>query len=263
MGDDLRQHPVLMENVRSALFRVAFRDVQRTDYSASTLRDVLSRYFGDLVRADPEFSAAHEEDCARAAREREARERDALRREEEARVRQRVREEQRQAERQTRLAQISAMPLLQRVRLLIAEGAGVDGPYPLEWTAASDAEVLSLPTDVRLALVRELSSKRNRLYRELRRRLRAPEWAAQVKQREALASSLRELPLRLQLEHLANSFIPVGKYPTWVATRAIEELATVPIELQARVLVRLTGQRRGIWRSLLEALRAKHDARAS
>lgn len=249
-GEDLHQHAVLRNKVAASLLPIALRDAARIDGSAPSLRRLLMRHFADLVSANPAISAACAEDRIRVAREQEERERERLQREEEDRAR----AAQREAARQARLDEISAMPLLQRVELLLAGGVGVEGPYPLEWARVPEVEVASLSNDVRRGLIRTLCFRRNEVYRELRRRLLAPDRLAKEKQRTELEALLRDKPVHLQLEHLASSTLPVGMYPVWLPARALEELPTLSPALKSLILRRLAGQRRGRWRSLLEAL---------
>lgn len=78
---------------------------------------------------------------------------------------------------------------------------------------------------------------------------------AREKERRALAKSLEGMSFLGQLEHLASATIPAGKYPASLAERASASASSVPDDLRARLLLRLTGQRRGVWRTLRDALK--------
>lgn len=258
LGGDLHRHPALKDKLLSVLLPVAIENAQMSDYDASALRHLLVTHYDGVLRGNHTLIEAHQADCERESKQREERERQHQLREEQERERDAQREEStrvRGLQRQSRVGEITRMGLTERVELMLSGSTGVAGPIPIEWAAVSVHEVQALPSTVRLALIRELRAKRHRVYREIRRRLQTPDREEQVRERSALAKSLEGASLLLQLDHLASATIPIGRYPASLADSASAHVSSIPEGLRSRLLVRLVGQRRGVWRSFRDALR--------
>lgn len=157
--------------------------------------------------------------------------------------------------RRARIAEISAMPLRQRVELLMSGGAGIEGPYPDSWGDVSEADLRSFDTESRQELMRTLRGRKSRILRRVRFTLKKVDELLEADDRKAFADSLGEMSLLEQLEHLASGRLRLGTYPVSLAYEAINNCAQVPAELRQRIVTRLAGQH-GVWGLLRETLAA-------
>ena len=258
LGHDLGRHPATKAKIESVLMPVAIQNTDRTDYGACALRRSLASHYGDVVQGNPQLANAYQQDLEREAIARDAREIERQHREENERQRNAQRDTERQvreADRQARVTEVASMTLPVRVALMLSGSTGVAGAIPMAWAEVSAQEVQALAPSARLALIQVLRRQRHRVYREIRRQLQTPDREAQEVQRSALGKSLEGMSLLRQLDHLASATIPVGKYPASLAERASASASSVPDDLRARLLLRLERQRRGVWRSLRDALR--------
>jgi hypothetical protein len=245
LWSDVEHHKDFKGELLEVLLPVALSTCEDDDYAASSLRELLAANYPDVLPQDSRLQKAHQRDLRRKAAEEDERKRRRLK----AEADEREREARLIAVREARIAEISAMPLRERLELLMASNSGIEGPYPDSWSDLTEADLRSLDTKSRQDLVRKLRRRKSRIFRRVRSALKKIDQSMEAELRKAFTASLAEMSLLEQLEHLAGGEVRLGRYPVSLAYEAINNSSQVPVELRQRVVRRLAGQH-GAWESL-------------
>lgn len=250
-GRELERHEGWKAELIEVILPIALSEAEKGDYGSTSLRALIVSQSPGLLKLHPALARAHRNDIAREKAAEEERERRRLADE----AHERDRQMRATALRNARMDEISALPLLRRVELLISGNIGLDGPYPDSWADIAPDELHSLSSEARLDLIRMLRGKRRRILRRIRTSLKQVDRSLEAEQRKAFSEHLDALSLVEQFENLASADVPLRLYPISLAQRGIEHIAELPAALRQNLQIRLAGQR-GAWGVLRKALRA-------
>ncbi len=246
---NVHRYSAVKAGILAALLPQALESAPDQRTGGRRLRDLLARTLGDELRNNEHFASARERDAQTDLRRAQAAER-----EPEKRRQAEIRRAEALRARTGVIDEVSALPLHERLRLIIAGETGVTGALPDQWAELTDDEIRKLSATLRVALQRKLSPYRKGPWRHLRRRLH--QWTAEVNngRRSRLIESLEGLPPIEQLRRMAASAFPVQYFPTELAEWGLQHVNEVPADLRSDLAVRLGSQSRGPWRRLRTAL---------
>jgi hypothetical protein len=240
---------------RTTLIQILLPHALDTSYSAHErsrrLRDLLDRVAGETLRQRSDFRLAREGDAAhdrwKAAEAARAAE---------ARAEQRLQQEQAQRERDQRIREVGALPLLDRLELILADRTGVSDPLPASWAELSESDIETLPAQMRMALQRKLAARRRGPWRRLRGRLHAAGSRQAASQRRQFVAEIENVTSSDRLEMLLSTSFPVAWFPDTLAIWTLQHLTEMETPVRQKLIARLATQRRGGWGQLRRALRS-------